>query len=1522
MKTRGKYFLKSAGRWFVPRAILIFAGVLLAEPIARGTVVTLQSSDAVGTSSITGSTNWSDKAVPSPGNDYLINGFNSRTPTSGSVTFGGNSLTLSNSATLAFKTSGTLTIGTNASTGLFMNNANLGGWNGSASTLAGLLTLQAGGGTMDPQAFSILNLTSVIGGTGALTVAGPSGQYGGTVRLLASNNYAGGTLINAVDTLQLSGPGTLGAISGALTMNVIQGVSVGKVGTLNLNGTSQNVGNLAGNAYAMILNNATGTTSMLTIGNGNGSGGNFGGAIVNGSGLIALTKVGVGIITLSGTNTYTGGTTVTGGALQMATASGQFSGGGTVVLMAATTNTARLIANASNQFTGKWVVASGWLVGATNDAFGTNDITVDPLYPLEASANGSPLAGVSVIEPRYDLNSAGKLTLTDGGKMLLHQNCAFSAVRIEGAALAAGTYSYAALMAGHPNNFPPGGAGQITVQPFGSLPNYSQLPQFTIQPQSQTNFPSSAVQFSAYAFGNPAPDYRWMAGVAGSGIYTNLIEGGQFTGSGSDTLAINNLTLANAADYVVVATNASGSVTSAPARLTIIQSAAIQTYPLPSIYSTSSVYALKVNGTNVPVVSFTGDYDYAQLSMAGGTATFEVTALTQSSIVSYGISPKKLNLTGSASGNKLTFTISANQYLILQLNGLKCLVIGADATELDVPPSSGPGIFNVTNTPYNADNTGTTKASAAIQNAINDASAYGSVNGQGIVFVPAGVYLSGNLQFKSNVALYLQGGSLIRCTGNPADYSTNQTFGPLSIGTWFLYATNGFNMKIYGRGTVDANGGYMVYTKNFAVNTLMPLNCTNFTAEGITFRDSGGWAIIPCIGADMKFNNLKIFNQLSVGNSDGIDVNCARNVTVTNCIAIGLDDPYSTKTYTSIPWPGGTMMNSNIVFDGCIAWTICYAFKVGQGVETVQDGITFKNGVAYDCAGAVCIDHKNGASIVRNVTFDTIDVERVSYVNAGHGAWGVFLVQNGLGDGGGPVSNILVKNITVRDVGTTGGFIQGLSSSASINGITFDHIYLPGSSSPASNLFQMALTNVAFYGNVTILPVQTSEPLLVSAKPALQSAYLQQPVRFTASAWGNLPLSYQWQVKSNGVFVNLSDGGQISASQTATLQIANITYADATNYLVRVSDNDNSPVSSAPVSLTVIPPLGPPINATMSDVEPNTSPATDWNTAGYWSNGLSASNTAMAYPGSTFEILPGGGMRTPYNVASASFPGIALTVDGNGIWNDAANIGQIILKNSGGGSVNWPNLVMQGGQISSYVDFAGSSQIVGVMNIQANTPIGANQTGSGGAIDIAAQLTGSGGIEYHAYSGSTFQPTWIGDLNVSGNHNSFSGTWNVVIGTLLANGAGALGTNTITVGPAGALQANYSLDNPAGDLILNGRLNLTQAHRFHSVTVNGATLVSGQYSFAQLNAVYPANFPANWVAQPGAPTTNAAGSLIVGLPLTLNIARNGTQLLLTWAGSGKLLEATNLLGPWSTNAAAQSPFPITPSEPQKFYQVK
>jgi len=261
-----------------------------------------------------------------------------------------------------------------------------------------------------------------------------------------------------------------------------------------------------------------------------------------------LVKAGLGTLTLTGANSQAGGTIVASGTLQMSSLSGLFSGGGRVVLMASSALVPQAVTAAAPIFSGPWVVAGGWLAGATNNALGTNSITVDPRFQLDSSAGNPTLAGTALFEPGYDLNSAGTLTLTNGGQMILHQNCAFTSVIVAGTALTSGTHSYVELAVNFPGNFTSGGSGYITVQPFGPLPTPPpQSPQFLTQPLSQTNFTGMTVQFTASALGNPALLYQWQAGAVGGGIYTNVTNGGQFAGVTNATLTISNLTLARPA---------------------------------------------------------------------------------------------------------------------------------------------------------------------------------------------------------------------------------------------------------------------------------------------------------------------------------------------------------------------------------------------------------------------------------------------------------------------------------------------------------------------------------------------------------------------------------------------------------------------------------------------------------------------------------------------------------------------------------------------------------------------------------------------------------------------------------------------------------------------------------------------------------------------------------------------------------------------------------------------------------------
>ena len=160
------------------------------------------------------------------------------------------------------------------------------------------VTLNAGGGTLDLA--GSLNVTVPIDGPGGLTLAGS-----GVLILNGNNGYAGGTTVDG-GTLQLGVGSDLGDSAGGLTVNG---------GTLDMNGNDITVGSLSGTGGVI---EDTGTIGGTTLTVDQAADTAFSGVIQDG---LALIKTGVGTLTLAGANTYTGGTTITGGALQGTTAS-------------------------------------------------------------------------------------------------------------------------------------------------------------------------------------------------------------------------------------------------------------------------------------------------------------------------------------------------------------------------------------------------------------------------------------------------------------------------------------------------------------------------------------------------------------------------------------------------------------------------------------------------------------------------------------------------------------------------------------------------------------------------------------------------------------------------------------------------------------------------------------------------------------------------------------------------------------------------------------------------------------------------------------------------------------------------------------------------------------------------------------------------------------------------------------------------------------------------------------------------
>jgi len=239
-----------------------------------------------------------------------------------------------------------------------------------------------------------------IGATAALTDWDPTYTTSATINrhsvlyLTNSSNNFTGTLKLDSGVIRMSDGtlnGTLGGGSNDFSFNTTTAP-----GILDLFGTSQSIGALNGASATnhFVQNNRQNTTSTLTVGNG-GASGSFAGVLRDYAALpadnaaitnegatnakLALVKAGAGRQVLTNVSTYTGGTTINGGSLQIGTgATGQSTarlGNG-----AFTVNTGgRLEGNGFIGFTGltSSVASGGTLSVGTSSQTGLQYLTVD-----------------------------------------------------------------------------------------------------------------------------------------------------------------------------------------------------------------------------------------------------------------------------------------------------------------------------------------------------------------------------------------------------------------------------------------------------------------------------------------------------------------------------------------------------------------------------------------------------------------------------------------------------------------------------------------------------------------------------------------------------------------------------------------------------------------------------------------------------------------------------------------------------------------------------------------------------------------------------------------------------------------------------------------------------------------------------------------------------------------------------------------------------------------------------------------
>jgi polygalacturonase len=264
------------------------------------------------------------------------------------------------------------------------------------------------------------------------------------------------------------------------------------------------------------------------------------------------------------------------------------------------------------------------------------------------------------------------------------------------------------------------------------------------------------------------------------------------------------------------------------------------------------------------------------------------------------------------------------------------------------PGSASPGkiAFNVRE--FGAAGDGHTLDSPAINRAIESAAAAGG----GTVLFPAGTYSCYSLRLKSNVTLYLDQGSTILAADVPLEgfhpessqgyddaepenaWHSFQDYGHNHWHNSLLWGEDIHDIAILGPGLIWGRG----LSRGVGSDPHLPKanlpgvgnkaialkNCRNVILRDVSIL-KGGWFGILATGVDnMTIDNLKIDTD-----RDGMDIDCCRNVRVSNCtVNSPWDDGICPKSSYALGYARAT---ENVTITNCY---VTGAYQLG----TVLDG--------------------------------------------------------------------------------------------------------------------------------------------------------------------------------------------------------------------------------------------------------------------------------------------------------------------------------------------------------------------------------------------------------------------------------------------------------------------------------------------------------------------------------------------------------------------------------------------------------
>lgn len=246
----------------------------------------------------------------------------------------------------------------------------------------------------------------------------------------------------------------------------------------------------------------------------------------------------------------------------------------------------------------------------------------------------------------------------------------------------------------------------------------------------------------------------------------------------------------------------------------------------------------------------------------------------------------------------------------------------------------------------------------AIQSAIDACHA----DGGGTVYFAPGRYLSGTIHMKSNVSIHLSALATIVGSSNPGDYEEDNSIDtsdmpPSFSGGYLIWADGIENASIVGMGEIDGNGNAFWGEGKADGSTRDPNDerpramiymkkCRNLLFRDISLTLSPSFTLWLIGCEDVNIDGITITNPYDGPNTDGLDIDCCRNVRISNCRIEAGDDCIALKSDSHRV--GDDRPCENIVVTNCALSSSTCAVRVGYEGDAPIRNCVFSNISVYN----------------------------------------------------------------------------------------------------------------------------------------------------------------------------------------------------------------------------------------------------------------------------------------------------------------------------------------------------------------------------------------------------------------------------------------------------------------------------------------------------------------------------------------------------------------------------------------------